>query len=473
MKSSQFKNEQNIGGEAITQGGVGIVSWHAPMRIGTGNLEEANEFTNLYRGIEAYSTSAILGYLLIEGNRFDGVAKGVHLQNNPFSSVVGNRFENMQAKNGYGVYVQETQGLTVANNLFEVAGEATQEAPIWGMIVDDSGDYGCTVYNNEFVKKGVEDKFFAAIQFEGNENPNVLIDCNRFEPISYYDLLLLDDGKKHFAEEGGCDEFDPLINPLKNQWHGACENVESYNMYHENEELDMNWTFVPGFAPNCYSNNVQPIVCEDDDNDCSLGGFGQLSGKDEADLLDKLETAITSQERALATSQLVRYHLKTKEVSTAIRTLQQDRQTTATNILPKQTANNKAIPTFSRTILTKEAQPKIPQRDAENFSFVRQRRSPIFTNSSNQKLIRSASVQFQMENRQVTIKFDRSLNHFENIDVIAIVADMNGRVVHHEQIVSQDSEYRLDRELLVGEQYVCSVWANGQLIQSQKFSLMR
>ncbi|MFK7907380.1 MAG: M4 family metallopeptidase, partial [Chitinophagales bacterium] len=86
VKKTTFKNEQNS--EVLTSansGGVGIVSWHAPMHIGTGDDEERNDFVHLYKGIDAYSTSTILGHMMIEGNRFEGVAKGIHLRNNHFS----------------------------------------------------------------------------------------------------------------------------------------------------------------------------------------------------------------------------------------------------------------------------------------------------------------------------------------------------------------------------------------------------
>ncbi len=474
VKNTSFKNEQNNEASAIESGGVGIVSWHAPMYIGTGDEEERNNFVNLYKGIDAYSTSTILGYMMIEGNRFEGVAKGIHLRNNHFSSVVGNHFESIQAKNGYGLYVQKGEGATVANNTFEAAKVATEEAPFWGMIVENSGYYGCTVYNNEFTKKGSEDKFFAAVQFEGDDNPNTLIDCNRFEAISNYDLLLLGDSKRHFSEEGGCDEFDPLISPLKNQWHTLCDNVDTYQLYHDDSEASINWTFAPGFAPNCYSNNIQPIVCEDDDNDCSLGGFGQMSGKDESDILSSLETAITPQEHNLAISQLVRYHLKTNEISTAIRTLQQDKQGTAqentSKVLNVKKGLKNELPVFNRALVKSEVSPRKPQKGDDDFYFIRQRQAPIFTNSTQAKQIRSTDTDVMLENSHVKVKFNRSVNHFEGMDVVAIIADMNGRVLHHEQIVGENSEYVIDRELIAGEKYIYSLWVNGSLVKSRKLS---
>ncbi|MGB1241267.1 MAG: M4 family metallopeptidase [Chitinophagales bacterium] len=474
VKNTTFKNEQNNEAFTVENGGVGIVSWHAPMHIGTGNVDEENSFVNLYKGIDAYSTSTILGYMMIEGNRFEGVAKGIHLRNNHFSSVVGNHFEKIQAKNGYGLYVQEAEGATVANNTFEAAKAATEDSPFWGMIVENSGYYGCTVYNNEFTKKGNEDKFFAAVQFEGDDNPNTLIDCNRFEAISNYDLLLLGDSKRHFSEEGGCDEFDPLISPLKNQWHTLCDNVDTYHLYHNDSEASINWTFAPGFAPNCYSNNIQPIICEDDDNDCSLGGFGQMSGKDESDILSNLETAITPQEHNLAISQLVRYHLKTNELSTAIRTLKQDKQGVSqentTKVLSIKKGLKNELPIFNRALLKKEILPRKPQKDDNDFYFIRQRQAPIFTNSTHTKQIRLADTDVELVNRHVKVKFNRSVNHFEGMDVVAIIADMNGRVLHHEQIIGENSEYTLDRELIAGEKYIYSLWINGDMVKSRKLS---
>ena len=477
VKNSSFKNEQNsdlLNGQS--ERGVGIVSWHAPMRIGTGDVLEQNHFSRLYKGIEAYSTSTILGYMLIEGNLFEEVNKGIHLQNNHFSSIVGNRFEGIAGENAYGVYVQKGEGATIANNVFEAGSIGSEQASTWGMIVGNSGHYGCTVYNNEFTKRGSKDKFFAAVQFEGENNPNVLVDCNRFEAISNYDLLLLDDSKRYFSEEGGCDEFDPLISPLKNQWHTLCDNVDTYHLYHDNEEVEINWTFVPGFEPNCYSNNIQPIVCEDDVNDCSLGGFGQLSDKDESDILDNVETAITPNEHSLAISQLVRYHLKTKDLPTAIRTLQQDKQmlslNTKTKVLSTPKTQKNELTAFNRSLVKTEKMPQKPKTGENNFTFIRQRRATIYTNSSAAKQIRTTSAHLELENSHVKVKFDRSLNHFEGIDVVAIISDMNGRVLHHQQIGGNDGEYVLDRELLSGEKYICSLWVNGGLLKSRKFAVV-
>ncbi|MGB0930023.1 MAG: NosD domain-containing protein, partial [Chitinophagales bacterium] len=477
VKNSEFKNEQNSELFGIeSDRGIGVLSWHAPMRIGTGDESEQNHFVKLYKGIDAYSTSTVLGFMLIEGNRFEEVTKGIHLQHNHFSSVVGNRFEKMSGENGYGLYAQKAEGLTIANNVFEAGSVATEAAPMWGAIVENSGYYGCTVYNNEFVKLGEEDKFFAAIQFEGDNNPNTLIDCNRFEPVSRYDLLLLEDKNRHFSEEGGCDEFDPLISPLKNEWHTLCDNVETYHLYHDNAEAAINWTFVPGFAPNCYSNNFQPIVCDDDDNDCSLGGFGKLGGKDEDDILNNLETAITTQEHSLVISQLVRYHLKTNELTTAIRTLQQDKQKIPTNsttqVLNTQIGEAYQLPAFNAALVKKQIAPKKLQSEGEMSNDFLPKQTIVYTNSNNSHSIRTSNTDVILENRHLKVKFNRIVNHFEGMNVAVIISDINGRVVHHEQIEGGHDEYLIDRELIVNEKYVCSLWVNGTLVKSRKIVVL-
>ncbi len=474
VKNSLFENKQI--GELLdkeSNRGVGIVSWHAPMRIGTGDESEQNHFVKLYKGIDSYSTSTVLGYMMIEGNRFEEVKKAIHLQYNHFSSIVGNRFEKISGENSYGLYTQKAEGLTIANNVFEAADVATEDAPIWGVIAENSGYYGCTVYNNEFTKVGIEDKFFAAVQFEGDENPNTLIDCNRFEPISYYDLLLLDDSNRYFGEEGGCDEFDPLISPLKNEWHTFCDNVESNHLYYDNSEASINWTFMPGFAPNCYSNNFQPIVCEDDHNDCSLGGFGQLGGKDENDILSNLETAITPRKHSLIISQLVRYHLKTKELPTAIRTLQQDKlrfsNQVNTTVLKQTEREEKSLRVFNLSYLQKETLPKKLETAHEILRDVLPKQPHVYTNSAQNHQIRTVNTDLTLDNSHIKVKFKRVLNLIEGIDVAVIIADMNGRVLHHEQIKGKNSEYIIDKELIVNEKYVCSLWVNGNLVKSRKF----
>lgn len=474
VQNSYFKNEQNSEWlEKETDRGTAIVSWHAPMQIGTGDESGQNHFVNLYKGINAYSTSSILGYMMIEGNRFEGVAKGIHLQNNHFSSIVGNRFEKMSDKNGYGLYAQKTEGITIANNVFEAANSASQSEPMWGMIVENAGYYGCTVYKNEFKKAGIDDRFFAAMQFEGENNLNTLIDCNRFEAVSNYDVLLLNDSNRHFAEEGGCDEFDPLISPLKNEWHTLCDNVETYHLYHDNADAPLHWTFMPGFEPNCYSNNLQPIVCEDDDNDCSLGGFGQLNGKDESDILESIETAITPKEHSLAISQLVRYHLKTNELSTAIRTLQQDKQNLPNRVLTrvfegKENEDN-SLKVFNRTLLKEEALPQKFDSEQKVRNDELPKPSKIYTHSSLNRQIRTANTDMIVENSHIKVKFKHSVNPFLGMDVAVILVDMNGRVLHHQQIEGGDIEYLIDRKLIMHEKYICSLWVNGNLVKSRKF----
>jgi len=305
---------QNTNPSLITERGTGIISnryggWVIPSFSGT-----PCRFTGLYKGIDAYATGSLQSGLFVTQNLFEEVNKGITLNGNAVSRISYNHFLRLD-KNSYAVYALQTRGIAIHHNYISVSvpPSAYYEKP-YGIALYNSGIGGALVVNNTFVADDPTQtnfqRFRAATQVEGNNNPNVLIDCNNFVALSDYDIRIFN--SPDFEDQGGCDEFNSDLNPTANNWHNpALAPAGTQHIYYDNAIETINVTCLPGYEPTLVSANVNLLSCANDENDCESFIFaGGALAEQIAYLQNRMNQSVTDKEYEQFYAELIRTYLQ-------------------------------------------------------------------------------------------------------------------------------------------------------------------
>ncbi|OWY19305.1 hypothetical protein C7N43_29360, partial [Sphingobacteriales bacterium UPWRP_1] len=305
---------------AVNERGTGIISniyggWVIPSLNGTPCY-----FSNLYKGIDAYSLGSLQSGLFVAQNVFDEVSKSITLNGNTASLISQNQFLRLN-KNSYAIYALGTRGLSIYNNTITVSvlPDDYNEKP-FGIALQNSGIGGALVLKNTFqphnAAQAAVQRFRAAVQVEGNNNPNVQIDCNTFSAFSDFDLRIFD--SPDFQDQGGCIAADDNINPTANNWHNPATIAGTYHIYYANATESFNVTYQPGYEPTLVSGNVETFDCNDDYNDCNSFIFegGEIAVRI-AYLQNRMYQSATQQEYERFYAELMRTYLQNSMLTQA------------------------------------------------------------------------------------------------------------------------------------------------------------
>ncbi|MBK8471806.1 MAG: T9SS type A sorting domain-containing protein [Sphingobacteriales bacterium] len=311
----------------MEQRGVGIVAKSSNFIVGsTDSDEQGNEFVNLHKGIDAYSTNSLYGGMYIYNSQFDNVKRGITLNGCAMSEIAYNNFE-VKIPGGYGVYALTSGGSTIAHNRFasHLPFDDTTP-PQWAAVVSNAGNiYDTYVYDNYFTFGEVppfDGQFYAATQIEtpsAGQNRYVYIDCNEYAARSQYDLYI-DDDTPAFSNQGGCEPADLNINPTANLWHTITGAAAQQHIYYANPNANFQITCLPDdYTPTIVSSNVEVYVCEGDENACDL--FAEIGG-DYAEKIANirsrlLSTDLSDKEREALFAELLRSHVKARQYAAA------------------------------------------------------------------------------------------------------------------------------------------------------------
>jgi PKD repeat protein len=183
FKSNSFSN---TGSFTSQQRGTALISKYSSYAFA------GNSVNGLTAGIEDIRDMALYGIqpLVIDSNTVNNVQRGFYLQGGENDDLSGNTFTNIPsatAANGhtYGMYLVSCSGFTVSNNSFTGSGTASPSPAVagsHGLVFENSGASGGTVYRNTFLKTDY------GLHTQQN-NLNLRIRCNTFAA----------DGSTHFA----------------------------------------------------------------------------------------------------------------------------------------------------------------------------------------------------------------------------------------------------------------------------------
>ncbi|GEM_PF-1062633 len=295
--------------------GTGIITYRSEIAVGG---TSPCTFNNLYKGIDAYAAGSLYSGHYIYNNTFTSVAKGITLNGNAMSEIRGNTFEYLLSDD-YAVFAMHTPGVDIGHNTLLVSSMPNPGSnKPYGITLRNSGKVGSIIHNNTF-KAIVNDacltppsclyRFRTAIQTEGGNNPNVLIDCNQFQAISDYDIRVFD--SYDFKDQGGCNDVDPIINPTANNWHNPAIISGTYHIYYHNNTETFNVTYEPGYQPSLVSYNITTDECTDESTDCTAYRFeGSEIGERIAYLQNGMSQSATWQEYERFYAELMRTYLQ-------------------------------------------------------------------------------------------------------------------------------------------------------------------
>ncbi|OWY21247.1 hypothetical protein B6N25_09885 [Sphingobacteriales bacterium TSM_CSS] len=323
-----FENQNTATFGEVENWGVGIVSKSSNFIIGStdGNVQTTNQFINLHKGIDAYSTNSLYGGMYIYSSTFSNVKRGITLNACALSEVAYNTF-NVQHQGGYGVYALSSGGSTIAHNNFfsHLPLPAGEVMPHWAAVVSNAGNlYNTYLYDNYFTFAEVppfNGQFYAATQVEtpsAGQNRYVYVDCNEYASQNRYDLYI-DNTTPDFSNQGGCEPFNEEVNPTANLWHPIIEAAPQHHIYYANSSAGFQITCLPGHVPTNVSSNVDVQTCFGDENICDL--FADIGGNYAqriADLRGRLlEPNLDERTQDALFAELLRTHVKAEEYTSA------------------------------------------------------------------------------------------------------------------------------------------------------------
>ena len=249
LQNNRFVNTTN---NNIIDLGTGYVLLSCRANIGGSGLYDGiTEFSNLFKGIDAYNLWALEDQIKVHDNDFEQVHKGVSLNNGVFSGVFNNSFTNIQNGDNtgpgtaYGVYARNTYGIQIANNNFACSAPNNNGLQNIGVVLDNTGSYQNTLVNNSF-----SGNFGRATTFI-NTNKNVLADCNLYALNNNIDWYI----NGFLNDQGVCIVPTPEL-ARRNSFHQYLPGINYYNISRVFDGTWFNYVGQVGFNPQFVAGGV-------------------------------------------------------------------------------------------------------------------------------------------------------------------------------------------------------------------------
>ncbi len=250
--------------------GIGIRVINSSVVIGDISSEDmyttsefANEFTGLFKGIEAIGHLGLQAGLSSYGNVFTRTRYGITLIGIDASQIYDNRFFFTEIdaftslpqgvnEQQYGVYAYGCQGVAVNGNGFI----NIVENPDWVYGVVFRGGSGA---DSEIIDNYLHGQFRSGLQFEqGNEN--LRINCNLYQNYNHRDWFL---SSGSLNSQGICESSAPTLS-LTEHWHlSEVNEIGDRNIVVGNDAEQLVISVAnEGFEPTKVTGGVQIENCD-------------------------------------------------------------------------------------------------------------------------------------------------------------------------------------------------------------------
>lgn len=356
----------NTGSFTRTNRGRGIYSEEASYNLyslGSGTSLDKNQFTGLYRGVEARTlTNALSKNVSVNKSVFTNTPHGIS-GNIGFSSIAGNTF-NVASTFGFGLsnwgaFMENAKGFNItSDNAFIGSGGTNQN---YGVYAQNPSTFGGRVSDNDF------SGLYIGNQTE-QSTPVYTFSCNRFNYNSA--AVVVNAGSGNFPNQGtGCGSGqvragNEFVGNGTDIYSGASNTWTYYAWGFPASTVPVNYSGVN--VVNCNSTTTDYATCP---MDCTNPPCAVLMERKLADMSDP-------KEREEILSSLIRYHLGNDNEDAAIRLLEAEKTVEAKKIL---------IPTYierkefdkARRMMT-----EIPSYNQENISYLEYHRVLLDVKSS-------------------------------------------------------------------------------------------
>ncbi len=252
---------------ALNQVGKGIYSYNSQVSV-KGKCVSAVEpctewenanFTNLEYGIYATAPSST-NYVDVRNVSFTNNYRGLYIGGITTPRVTSSEFFVIDDNNGYGLYLDESTGFWVEDNVFNGAGDKKGT----GIIVNDVGPAANEIYLNEF------NNLQFSINAQGRNrnhlqmNEGLVLKCNDYNDTQFDESILWDSpfiskdagiagdqgidnlniedmaGNLFFINIGGFNDYDDINNEANQIDYYFSTDALSYNV----EPMDATWNTV-------------------------------------------------------------------------------------------------------------------------------------------------------------------------------------------------------------------------------------
>ncbi|MCC7225016.1 MAG: right-handed parallel beta-helix repeat-containing protein [Chitinophagales bacterium] len=309
IKNSRFYDNVN-------KGRTGITCIYAGAIIKNNDFGEPSKI--LYRGIDVLgSPAAQAAYMLIEDNRFVKTRKGINMLGSGFGRIRNNEFKIFHtaasAINGYGIFLENCMGVEVSGNILTATTQSLASPSTvvgtWGIVAKNIGCAGANISNNGFNAEGANSRFYAALQFEGN-NENLELTCNIYGAPHMNDWMIAPSAV--LGPQGECYPLEPSLSaPLREQWHVG--GTGTYHIYNASSNmLEITPYNDAANIPTLISGNVE---IDDPCNSTGTVNCAPLEMEPPSLVRDRLLAAQTEREYMAALRQLIQSRMANDEIA--------------------------------------------------------------------------------------------------------------------------------------------------------------
>jgi len=316
MTGVNFLSCDFINSTALNQVGKGIYSYNSQVSV-KGKCVSATQpcsewensnFTNLEYGIYATAPSST-NYVDIRNVSFTNNYRGLYIGGITTPRVTSSEFFVIDDNNGYGLYLDESTGFWVEDNVFNGAGDKKGT----GIIVNDVGPDANEIYLNEFnnLKYSINAQGRNRNHLQMNEG--LVLKCNDYNGTQFDETILWDlpfiakdagiagdqgvdnlniedmAGNLFFINIGGFNDYDDINNEANQIDYYFSINADNNDV----EPMDATWNTVDKHEKNTNDVWTYETACETGIN--NGGGI-----EDERSKMDAAQSDIESTETILA-----------------------------------------------------------------------------------------------------------------------------------------------------------------------------
>lgn len=277
----------------LIQRGMGILNYGSQLNIGSDDLTDGNQFTNLYKGIDYYGSPSLNSQVKIKGNLFTNTQANITLTGGLLAQIKQNNIGSLPSSlpnyPAYGIFIDGTAGFSLHQNTINGTNPNA-----FGLVVKNTGSYAAEITENQFMGNlNVANLYL-------NKNTNLTIDCNQYAANIDWALLgnNLITGSDGFLEpQGECDPLYPQ-KARRNMFHTSQpSNPNNLHIMNLNTQ-EVYYRSYPGFKPDLLSGSADIDVCEDVLGDSQCSAFFGLDYCNPDDILAALISNSTMGDKA-------------------------------------------------------------------------------------------------------------------------------------------------------------------------------
>ena len=152
---------------------MGILNYGSQLNIGSDDLTDGNQFTNLYKGIDYYGSPSLNSQVKIKGNLFTNTQANITLTGGLLAQIKQNNIGSLPSSlpnyPAYGIFIDGTAGFSLHQNTINGTNPNA-----FGLVVKNTGSYAAEITENQFMGNlNVANLYL-------NKNTNLTIDCNQY-----------------------------------------------------------------------------------------------------------------------------------------------------------------------------------------------------------------------------------------------------------------------------------------------------